>query len=82
MMKDVWKEHSVPSDWCDAILVPIPKKGDLGSCDNWRGISLLNFLSFATALHTSSSDGTSANSGIRGICLILSSSSSSICSKS
>ena len=26
----------------DAILVPIPKKGDISSCDNWRGISLLD----------------------------------------
>ena len=23
-------------------LVPIPKKGGLGSCDNWRGICLLD----------------------------------------
>ena len=26
----------------DAVLVPIPKKGDLTRCDNWRGISLLD----------------------------------------
>ena len=40
---DVWKMGEVPRDWCDAILVPIPKKGDLSSCDNyWRGISLLD----------------------------------------
>ena len=25
----------------DAILIPIPKKGNLKCCDNWRGISLL-----------------------------------------
>jgi len=37
----VWKESSVPCDWRDAILVPIPKKGDLTSCDNWCGIFLL-----------------------------------------
>ena len=29
-------------DWSDALLVPIPKKGDLGKCDNWRGIALLD----------------------------------------
>ena len=23
-----------------ALVVPTPKKGDLSSCDNWRGISL------------------------------------------
>ena len=38
LVEDVWKESSVPCDWRDAILVPIP---DLTSCDNWRGISLL-----------------------------------------
>ena len=33
-----WEEQRVPSDWSDAILTPIPKKGDLSICDNWRGI--------------------------------------------
>ena len=31
----------MPQDWRDALLVPIPKKGDLSRCDNWRGIALL-----------------------------------------
>ena len=42
LVHDVWRECSVPGDWRDAILVPVPKKGDLSSCDNWRGISLLD----------------------------------------
>ena len=42
LVHDVWRECSVPGDWRDAILVPIPKKGDLSSCDNWCGISLLD----------------------------------------
>ena len=25
-----------------SVLVPVPKKGDLSLCDNWRGISLLD----------------------------------------
>jgi len=29
-------------DWRDALIVSVPKKGDLQSCDNWRGISLLD----------------------------------------
>ena len=41
LVEDVWKESSVPCDWRDVILAPIPKKGDLTSCDNWHGISLL-----------------------------------------
>ena len=32
----------VPQDWPDALLVPVPKQGDLSLCDNWKGISLLD----------------------------------------
>ena len=38
LVEDVWRERRVPSDWCDAVLIPIPKKGDLSKCDNCRGI--------------------------------------------
>ena len=38
----VWREGRVPQAWCDAELIPIPKKGDLSLCDNWRGIALLD----------------------------------------
>ena len=38
----VWQEQNVPQEWKDALITPIPKKGDLSSCDNWRGISLLD----------------------------------------
>ena len=38
----VWEEEQVPQEWVDSILVPIPKKGDLSRCDNWRGIALLD----------------------------------------
>ena len=38
----VLKERRVPQEWVDAILVPIPKKGNLHCCDNWRGIALLD----------------------------------------
>ena len=37
----VWEQRQVPRDWSEAILIPIPKRGDLSQCDNWRGISLL-----------------------------------------
>ena len=42
LMKEVWKVGYVVQDWKDAEIVPIPKKGDLRNCDNWRGISLLD----------------------------------------
>ena len=38
----VWNEQQVPQDWVDAVLIPIPKKGDLCNCDNWKGIALLD----------------------------------------
>ena len=41
LVGDVWRECEVPTDWRDAVLVPLPKKGDLSLCDNWRGIALL-----------------------------------------
>ena len=34
LFHSVWKEESVPKEWRDAILVPIPKKGHLSICDN------------------------------------------------
>ena len=42
LFQSVWSEGSVPQEWKDALIVPIPKKGDLSLCDNWRGISLLD----------------------------------------
>ena len=40
LLQEVWKEGTVVRDWKNAEIVPIPKKGDLKHCDNWRGISL------------------------------------------
>ena len=37
----VWSSGGVPQEWRNAQLVPIPQRGDLSHCDNWRGISLL-----------------------------------------
>jgi len=39
-----WKERCVSSEWSNALLVPVPKKGDLSYCDNWKGISLLDVM--------------------------------------
>jgi len=37
----MWRKGQIPVEWRDATLVPVPKRGDLSVCDNWRGISLL-----------------------------------------
>ena len=42
LFHQVWQGGCVPQEWKDALIVPIPKKGDLSLCDNWRGISLLD----------------------------------------
>ena len=35
LVLSVWQESKVPKDWVDAVLIPIPKKGDLTECDDW-----------------------------------------------
>ena len=42
LLEAVWREGEVFRDWRDAVIVPVPKKGNLQPCDNWRGISLLD----------------------------------------
>ena len=42
LVHTAWMEGCVPQAWRDAELVPIPKKGNLTRCDNWRGIVLLD----------------------------------------
>ena len=44
MLTSVWEEREVPKKWMDAVIIPIPKKGNLSSCDNWRGIALLEIV--------------------------------------
>ena len=41
VMQKVWEEGKVVRDWQDAVVVPIPKKGDLKQCDHWCGISFV-----------------------------------------
>jgi len=42
LLEAVWREGEVFRDWRDAVIAPVPKKGNLQPCDNWRGISLLD----------------------------------------
>jgi len=37
-----WRAESVPDEWRQGIIVKIPKKGDIGDCNNWRSITLLS----------------------------------------
>ena len=38
----IWTTGEIPQDWRDGIIIPLPKKGDLRDCNNWRGITLLS----------------------------------------
>ena len=42
LFQTVCMEGRVPEEWKNAIVIPIPKKGYLSYCDNWRGISRLD----------------------------------------
>lgn len=42
LFNKVWRSKEVPSDWRNGIIIPLPKKGDLADCNNWRGITLLS----------------------------------------
>ena len=39
-----WYEGMIAEEWSKSILVPIPKKGDLSLCCNYRTISLINHI--------------------------------------
>jgi len=39
---EVWETGEWPSDWTKSVFVPLPKKGDLLVCSNYRTISLVS----------------------------------------
>jgi len=41
LMASAWEERKVPKEWVNAVLIPMSKKGNLTSCDNWHGVALL-----------------------------------------
>ena len=41
----IWRTGKRPEDWCKAIYMPILKKGDLLSCENYRTIALISHAS-------------------------------------
>ena len=43
--RNIWESEQVPEDWKMGTIIPLPKKGDLTNCSNWRGITLLSLSS-------------------------------------
>ena len=42
ILQKIWDSEEAPSEWKTGTIVKLPKKGDLGNCNNWRGITLLS----------------------------------------
>ena len=42
IFNEIWNNETLPQEWRNGIIVKLPKKGDLGDCNNWRGITLLS----------------------------------------
>jgi len=38
----IWETGTWPRQWCRSVMIPIPKKGDLRKCTNYRTISLIS----------------------------------------
>ena len=45
LFSKIWEDEKVPAEWLKGNIYKLPKKGDLGDCNNWRGITLLNIAS-------------------------------------
>jgi len=40
--RKIWEGEVIPEDWSKGIVEKLPRNGDKGKCDNWRGITLLS----------------------------------------
>ncbi|PVD21538.1 hypothetical protein C0Q70_17336 [Pomacea canaliculata] len=45
IFRQIWESGQVPVAWKTGLIFKLPKKGDLGDCNNWRGITLLSLTS-------------------------------------
>ena len=42
LLTKIWENEQIPEEWKKGYLVKLSEKGDLSSCNDWRGIMLLS----------------------------------------
>jgi len=42
LCEKIWRTNAWPKQWDQSVIIPIPKKGNLKKCKNYRTISLLS----------------------------------------
>ncbi|KAI8509548.1 hypothetical protein Bbelb_133960 [Branchiostoma belcheri] len=42
LCQKIWKEKKWPKEWTQSLVIPLPKKGNLRQCQNYRTISLIS----------------------------------------
>ena len=45
IFSNIWENEEAPEEWKSGLIVKLPKRGDLTTCDNWRGVTLLSLTS-------------------------------------
>ena len=40
--QQIWKTHKWPQDWKRSAFIPVPKKGNVKECSNYRTIALIS----------------------------------------
>ncbi|CAH8445377.1 unnamed protein product [Heterobilharzia americana] len=45
VLASIWESNTIPSDWSKSLIIPVFKKGKKSSCNNYRGISVMNIVS-------------------------------------
>ena len=41
IFREIWESETIPEAWKTGLIAKLPKKGDLGDCNNWIGVTLL-----------------------------------------
>ena len=67
IFRERWESEIIPEAWKTRLIVKLPKKGDLGECNNWRGVTLLPITSkvFSKIIHTRLDENTGQDEYIR-----------------